>query len=89
VVTLKLHNSDFDCLYATNILTLRQHCLGFNPHFGNHWIKSISLSVTLSRLYHVLADFHMSTNTLVQHFISFFIFTLVPLATLAYKITLT
>jgi len=38
------------------------------------------LSATLSRLYCILEDIHMSTDTLVQVFTSFLISTLVPLA---------
>jgi len=36
VSTLKIYNSGFDRLYATNFLTLLHRSLGFDPYFGNH-----------------------------------------------------
>jgi len=39
-VTLKIYNSSLDRLGAIILLTLRHPCLGFDPHFENHWARS-------------------------------------------------
>jgi len=40
VSTLKIYNSGFDRLCATNCLTFLHPSLGFDPYFGNHWTRS-------------------------------------------------
>jgi len=40
VVTLKIYIAGLDRLCATHFLTLLHPSLGFDPYFGNNWVRS-------------------------------------------------